>query len=343
MRKLAGFVIAAMLLAGAATAQTLQTHQSLIERLAQPGKVDVKDPLAVFGFVLDSLPERVKVYPTENYFYFIFTQEFTEYAGNIRLDASDRDQGKVQFGYYEQTTGWRDDTETTFRTLDAADGVQLEKLERFLYRLTFRGKSVLFELNDLSGVKPPAGATSQNERYIGPVFDESGMRFFLFYRPDIKNFLYVLDETVPVADAFLSAERNDRLLLGKRTGFVFFRDHRLERKILVGVYDDNARVNNYFDGPFDQLPDNFIEGESLRSALLEIDPKLKGQIDRFGGSPDGAVRYMIAPYLLYKDAKEFAPFNRCATRNRAGREATYYRCFVLDNEPQDLSARPPKR
>lgn len=338
-------LLAILLSAGVACAQTtpvLQTNQSLVERLARANDVDVKDPLAVFGFVLGSLPERVKVYPTENYFYFTFISNAVEFAGNIRLDASDRDQGKVQFGYYEQTTLWRDETETTFRTLDQKDGVQLEKVERFLYRLKFRDKSVLFELNDLSDVKPPAAVIAPDERYIGPVFDESGIRFFLVYRRGIKNFLYVLDETIPVNESVIPGERNDRLLLGKRTGFVFYCDHRRERKILVGVYEDNARINNYFDGPFDQLPDNFIEGESLRDALLEIDPKLKGQIDRFGGTPDGSVRYMIAPYLLYKQPDQFNSLQRCATRHRAGAENAYYRCFILDNERQDLTSRPPK-
>ena len=64
-------------------------------------------------------------------------------------------------------------------------------------------------------------------------------------------------------------------------------------------------MNNYFDGPFDQLPDNFIEGDTLRNAILKVQPNLKGQIDRFGGTPDGEVRYMIGPYLLYKEIGEF--------------------------------------
>ena len=51
------------------------------------------------------------------------------------------------------------------------------------------------------------------------------------------------------------------------------------------------RANNYFDGPFDQLPDNFIEGEALREAILAVRPQLKGEIDRFGASPDGSIRF----------------------------------------------------
>lgn len=317
----------------------LNTHQSYIEEVMRPASLDVKDPLAVFAFVLNSLPDRVKVYPTENYFYFTFNLNGQPYAGNIRLDASDRDQGKVQFGYYEQTAGWRDDTTIMFRVLDASSGVRLEKLERFLYRLTYAGRSVLFELNDLSQVRPPASALAPRERFIGPIFDESGIRFLLVYNPTVKNFLYILDETAKVADDFFNRPRTDRIVVGKRSGFVFYRDRRLDRKILIGVYEENVRINNYFDGPFDQLPDNFIEGEALRSAILEIEPGLKGEIDRFGGSTDGEIRYSISPYKLYKNIREFDPVDRCASRKHSS-EAAYYRCFILDQEPQDFRTRP---
>ena len=217
---------------------------------------------------------------------------------------------------------------------------QYYAIERFLYRLTYAGKSVLFELNDLSQARPPAGALAPKERFIGPSFDDSGVQFFLIYNATIKNFLFILDETVKVTDEFVESSRDGRVLIGKRTGFVFYRDHLRDRKILIGVYEENVRVNNYLDGPFDQLPDNFIEGETLRSAILEVDPKLKGKIDRFGGTPDGEVRYNISPYLLYKDDRVFEPVDRCATRAHT-RPAAYYRCFILDKSgPQDLNSRP---
>jgi hypothetical protein len=325
--------------AQAAAPPQLHTHQSYMEEVMRPTALDVKDPLAVFAFVLNSLPDTVKVYPTENYYYFTFTHNGVAFAGNIRLDASDRDLGKVQFGYYEQTTGWLDDTPVEFRVLDASSGVKLEKLERLAYRLSYKDKSVVFELNDLSQVKPPASALAPKEEFIGPIFDDSGIRFFLVYNAAINNFLYILDETVKVADDFARDPRSDRVLIGKRTGFVFYRDHRLDRKILIGVYEENVRVNNYFDGPFDQMPDNFIEGETLRNAILKVQPNLKGKIDRFGGTPDGEVRYMIGPYLLYKRLDEFNRADRCAVRQRAS-AAAYYRCFIFDDEPQDLRAPP---
>jgi len=324
--------LAFCLVALAARAQDvpqLRTNQNYLEEAARTTALDVADPMAVFAFVLNSLPDRVKVYPTENYYYFTFVHNGVPYAGNIRLDASDRDAGKVNFGYYEDYASWKREAPVTFRLLDAADGVMLEKVDRFAYRLAYRGKTVLFELNDLSQVKPPANAISTEEKFIGPVFDESGIRFFLVFNPRLKIFLYVLDETVPVADGFFAARRTDRILIGKRTGFAFYRDHRLDRKILIGVFTGNSEVNNYFDGPFDQLPDNFMEGETLREALIAIDPKLAGQIDRFGAYPGGEERYMIAPYLMYRNESDLTFFDQCATSKRTPPDR-YYTCLALD-------------
>ena len=68
---------------------------------------------------------------------------------------------------------------------------------------------MLFALNDVSQIKPPAGAIGPDERLIGPVFDESAVRFFLVYNSKAKVFHYILDETAPVPDelAAVAAQR----------------------------------------------------------------------------------------------------------------------------------------
>jgi hypothetical protein len=63
-----------------------------------------------------------------------------------------------------------------------------------------RQKSVVFALNDLSQVKPPAAALALNDQFIGPVFDETAIRFFLVFNTKLKLFHYILDETVKPAD-----------------------------------------------------------------------------------------------------------------------------------------------
>jgi hypothetical protein len=268
----------------------------------------------------------VKVYPTENYYYFDFLHSGVRYSGNIRLDRSDRDDGKVHFAYYSDR-GELQDEPGVYKLLGKDDGVTVEKLDRFLYRVSFREKTVLFELNDLSAVRPPPAALAAEEKFLGPVFDESAIRFFLVFNPRLKIFLFVLDETAKIPEEFVAAKASDRILIGKRTGFAFYRDQRLDRKILIGVFEGNSLANNYFDGPFDQLPDNFIEGDELRDAILAVDPSLKGKIDRFGGSPDGTERFLIAPYASYRSEADLLPFHACATSKRIRPEA-YYACFV---------------
>ena len=326
--------------AQAETLPRLYTNQSYAEDAMRETTLAVKDPMAVFDFVLGSLPERVKVYPTENYYYFYFFHRHIRYAGNIRLDATDRDRGKVHFAYYEDLAEYipyKDDI--TYRLLDGSHGVSVEKVEPLVYRVSHGGKSVVFELNDLSNVKPPPGAFGPDEVYLGPVADESAMRFFLVFNRRLKLFHYVLDETVEVADQFIATAATDRILIGKRTGFAFYRDHKLDRRILIGVFEANSRVNNYFDGPFDQLPDNFIEGEALRDAILAVTPSLKGRIDRRGIHPGGDDRYMIGPYRHYRGEEELLVFHNCATDKRVP-AARYYECFVFDDDTGTVAADP---
>jgi hypothetical protein len=316
----------------------LHTNEAYVEEVTAATALAMNDPMAVFAFVLNSLPDRVKVYPTENYYYFTFIHGGAPYAGNIRIELGDDDKVTVHFVYYQDWSEWRQDSPLTHVVLDGSRGVGVEKIERLTYRLSYGGKSVVFALNDLSQVRPPPSALAPGEKFIGPIFDESGIRFFLVYNSKLKVFHYILDETVKVADEFFRSQRTSRILIGKRTGFAFYRDRRLARKILVGVYEANYRLNTYFDGPFDQLPDNFIEGETLRRAILEVSPGLKGKIDRFGSAPNGEVRFLIKPYASYRTEKELYGVDRCA-RMRV-RAASYYTCFVAEPADGDFGMLP---
>ena len=330
MNHIALLFAAAIALANAVAAQaqdapTLQTNQAYVEELSRPATLDMTDLMAVFGFVWTRLPERVKVYPTENYYYFGFFHNGIRYAGNIRLDASNRDDGKVVFAFFEDTSQWFEDAEVKYRILDASHGVSVEKVEPLVYRVSYQGKSVTFALNDLRGVKPPA--LGPDEIYLGPIFDESAIQFYLLFNKKLKVFHYVLNESGAVPEQFFSPGKRERILVGKRTGFAFYKDHRMNRKILIGAFEGNMRANNYFDGPFDQLPDNFIEGEALRDAILAVRPQLKGQIDRFGASPDGSIRFDIGPYLPYNDVRDLFAVDACAAKKQ--KQPDYYRCFEI--------------
>jgi hypothetical protein len=305
----------------------LHTNEAYVQEVTRTTRLAIDDPMAVFAFVLGSLPERVRVYPTENHYYFSFLHNGTRYSGNIKIDARLREDGKAIFVYYEEESAWRKNTPSYEVVLDASRGVGVEKINRLEYRVAYRGRSVTFVLNDVSAAKPPAGTLFAGEEFIGPVFDESAVKFFLVFNKRLKLFLYFLDETGQRADTMLPATGNDRILIGNRTGFAFYRDHHLDRKILIGVFADNVVANNQFDGPSDQIPDNFIEGEALRNAIVAVAPDLEGRIDRFGTTADGA-RYAITPYMFYRTRRDLDMFHRCATSKRIP-ASSYHRCFVL--------------
>jgi hypothetical protein len=325
--------LSALIASGAAAAQSqmpiLHTNQAYIEEVTRQSTLDAKDPKAVFAFVFANLPDKVTVYPTENFFYFTFVNNGVPYDGNITLAASDRDEGKVDFSYSEDLAGWRGDSWKTHIVLDASSGVKLEKIDRLVYRMTYQGKSVVFTLVDLSNVQPPPSALAKTEKFIGPVFDESGIRFFLVFDENLKVFHFILDETVKVTDQFEPSPRTDRILIGKRTGFAFYRDQLLDRKILIGAYERNMADNTYFDGPFDQLPDNFIQGDALREALIANDPSLKGHIDRYGAFPGEGERLGVDPYWPYRSVSDLYVFDRCATA-RQSKPSSYYACFAVE-------------
>src|SRR6266849_2996078 len=119
----------------------LHTNEAYVEEVTGATTLAVNDPMDVFAFVLNSLPERVKVYPTENYYYFTFIHGGTPYAGNIRIELGD-DKVTVHFVHYQDWSEWRQDSPLTHVVLDGSRGVGVEKIERLVYRLSYGGKTV---------------------------------------------------------------------------------------------------------------------------------------------------------------------------------------------------------
>src|SRR5262245_5095106 len=72
----------------------VETVESMTEVLGVTHQLAIDRPLDVASVVFAALKERVKVHPTENYYYFRFVHDGVAYAGNFRLAALDRDSGK---------------------------------------------------------------------------------------------------------------------------------------------------------------------------------------------------------------------------------------------------------
>ena len=312
-----------------ANAPILHSNQQAIAELSGRSELQTDDYRKVLAFVLSALPSEVKVLPTENYYYFWFYHQGIKYAGNLRFDIADRDKGIVHFAYFKALTPWNMKSKSNYYRLGAKDGVQLKKTGRLEYTLSFDGKTVVFALNDLAGVKPPASVLQADEDYIGPIFDESGLSFFLIFNRVQKVFHYVLNETGPAPEQWMASNVAKEIVVGQRTGFAFYTDKYAPRKILIGVYQGNSDLNNYLDGPFDQLPDNFIKGDVLRQAILAVSPDLKGKIDRLGNFDDNETRFLIAPYITYEKFDDLQLFVDCAGDSQTTR-GQFYRCLSFD-------------
>ncbi len=306
----------------------LRTNQHFIEELARKPRFDVNKLKDVFNFIFSSLPDKVRVYPTENYYYFKFYHQGIRYAGNLRLAAVDRDQGILHFAYFADANASSSEGSMHYLKLTARDGVRVEKAGPLEYKITFGGRQVTFLLNDVSDVTPPKELMRAREIYLGPVFDESGLQFYLLFNTELKIFHYILNETSGTGDQLIASEVADRILIGKRSGFAFYKDHHIDRKILIAVHAANVVVNNYYDGPFDQLPDNFIKGNSLKDAIEASDPNMVGQLDRFGYLASGEGRYLIGPYKQYSDPGELAEIDTCASASDMSRDQ-YPNCFAI--------------
>jgi len=311
----------------------LYTHERYIAETKRRTAIDLTDPLAVFFWILERLPNEVVVYPTENYYYFKFTHMGSNYAGNIRLDASDRDEGFVHFAYDRQYYPWHRVIDPIYRKLSTRDGVMVKKVEALTYAISYKGKRRIFRLNDLTRVKPLSVQIGKDEQYIGPVYDESGVQFFLMFNSRLRIFLYVLNEQNSLAEQLV--EKKKRTYIGLRSGFAYYQDKFYDRKILIGVHKHNYYVNNYFDGPFDQLPDNFIKGNSLKRAIIAIYPDLADQVDRFGRYYERDLRVMIKPYLIYEDIVDLEIISTCAQQVKLLKR-DYYRCFSYQEEKNTL-------
>lgn len=331
--------------ARAAAQLKLHTNQQMIEELLEPNDLDVKNPNAVFEAVFDALPAKVKVYPTESYYYFTFPLNGIVYAGNIRFDAWDQFDGKVHFAYFVEYAYWRKPLEPYYKKMGPDDGVQVAQVDKFHYKIAFKGKTVEFELPDLSNVKPAPGVVRDDEVYIGPSWDESGVQFFLIYNKTAKTFLYLLNDN-PKMDRYVTSSVSPAVTVGIRTSFSFYKDKLADRQILIGDFIGHTMLNDYFDGPFDQLPDNYVQGNALIDAILEVEPGLKNEkADRYGADPTGEFRYGITTYKYYSRLSELKPVADCA--DRAPEPAQYYKCFdstrANEEEERGGSDFPPSR
>lgn len=288
-------------------------NQTFIEGLNTTFPLDSAQK--VFDWVYRRLPDSVFVYPTENYYYFRLYVAGRWVWGNMRLGILDRDQGKMHFAYYDYVDNPTDPEEGNLKllSLDASNGLTLEKVRPLCYRANWQGKKVIFQLNDIPQTPPVQFDLPAGEVFINRTCDESGFPFFLLYKGDQNHFMFVLNEEGAIPGILIPLAEG--LVWDKLSGFVFYVDSLCQnRKILIGVWAQNIRRNNYWDGPFDQLADN-APHPLFKTYLEQAYPYAKGGLDEYGFFKIiERSRMAVTPYFEYESLGELLEnFHTCRT------------------------------
>lgn len=352
------FVLCALLLILATrstlSAQNLDTprpkalfNQQYIEDINADFPIDSVE--AMFDLVFFQMPDSVFLYPTENYYYFRIYTRNQWIWGNFRLSVLERDKGLLNFAYYPYVDDPKspDESPIFLKSYSAKDGVVVHKHRELCYTVEYGGKKVIFQLNDMEQAPPRLFSLRQGEVFLQRTFDESGFPFFLLFDSIQKHFMFVLNEEIKPLQGAVKLQ--DNILLDKLSGFVFYEDPEIQgRKTLMGVWAQNIRRNNYWDGPFDQLADNFVHprmGYYMETAY----PYAKGGLDNYGFFRIvEASRLAINPYFEYDTIEELLKnFDYC--KNQASK-AEFYTCLCYDyktsfppNEPASDEEVDPKK
>jgi len=251
---------------------------------------------AMFSYLFKRLPYYAIVHPTEHYYYYLFPIEGKNISGNLRL--VEIDNGRISMGYFDANDARG---QSQHKMFTVGDGLIIEKKSDYLYKLTYEGKTVRFRISALAEEKPKHLQIHPEEEFIASVRDESGIIFYMFFNHNVSDFYYVLNEERPVTEVLIN--NGDNIYLGERTGFAYYFDEEFNRKILFGISVDNIYNNNYYDGPFDQVPP-FLD---LKDKIYKAYPytQFGSGVDTYGNFLDrDGVRVSISPYKNYYIADE---------------------------------------
>lgn len=288
----------------------LLLNQTLTEGLYHEA-LDLEEVDDVFWHIFSRLPDEVMVYPSENYFYFILNVQGRQIWGNMRLPAGRRERGVLSFAYFE----FIEFSSVPSRGLSRAkyytkgDGLRIEEIDALTWNVIYGEKEVVFNLHPLIQDPPNLFPLDEDEVFVQRTFDESGFQFFLIFNTARNYFLWVLNEEEFVPDTI--DDLGDNILAGKRSGFAFWVDEAHgNRKILASIRRISVTRNDYFDGPFDQLADNYVDVTNVKKYMIMANPALEERIDKYGYYTDTErpLRVAISAYGTYYTIADLRAF-----------------------------------
>ncbi len=256
--------------------------------------VSFDNPVSIVLHVLDNLPAKVRVLPSERYYYYRFPLGERRVSGNLRFTSAE--EGLLHVGYFDM----HDQSSMGTMTLGADDGCRVSELSDGVYEVAFRGRRVVFELALEFLEVPDDLKLEEDERAVTALLDESGYRFVLIWNETHECLYYILPPDGFVPDELVPfGPEEHHTLVGRKSRFVFYNDVETDRRLLIGVWQRHIMDNSYFDGPFDQVPPHLPLRPMLERAYPYV--KWKGGINEHGVFIERpGQRVAITPYTVYQ-------------------------------------------
>jgi hypothetical protein len=317
------------------------SNEQLIQGLFST--LDLSSTDSVFAFVFNSLADNVNVYPTENYYYLFFYSLGKKIRAVIHLPVDDIENGIIHFSYVEDIDLIKTKNLDAFnikgeKTYGKDQGIQVNKLTDFKYKVTYQHKTVVFNLNDIGIKRPVNTLLRQSEVFVGPSFDESGIAFHLIFNKKNDHLYWLLNDDILVTDTLIHFYKN--IYIGNRTDFAFYYEKETNRKILIGAKGSNVVNNTWYDGPFDQMPDNYVKINSVHvKTYLEMRyPEYKDQIDMYGKFTSKKGRIPVANYSVYFSLDYLKNMVDQCIENHSTDTSSFYKCITqqIYNLPQEF-------
>jgi len=275
-----------------------------------------ENPRLVFSRIFSALPSCAIVYPSERYYYFQTEIEGQTVWGNLRL--TDIEHGRLHCAYYVK----EDRRRQRAITITEGPDFSIRPAGSHRWKVSHRGRSVDFVLYSRPlEVGDASVARVAEERVVTGLLDESGYGFVLLFNEESEAFYYVLNPELPTWDV-LAPLGESELLVGEQSGFVFFpeRDASFEggeRLVLIGVRAGSVQANDYFDGPFDQVPPHLPLKAMLEAAYPYV--VYRGGIDAHGRFLElESQRVAISPYQTYIEPTQMIGWLRAQRRATEG-------------------------
>jgi hypothetical protein len=340
-------ILATVTLHARANAVEITTNEHYISQ-ASHSNLPLDNVDTMFREVFTKLSDAVTVYPTENYYYFKIFTNGGEVWGNFRLDSLERDDGVISFAYFfvnpnQSEAFYGVDRHTWHKNFGEKDGVLVKKLAPLIYTVSLGAKTVTFKLNNVKQEVPKGMTLLKDEVLAARICDESGFYFLLVFNERLNSFHYLLDESMPLPDRLFPYGKN--IFVGRLSEFAFYNEPGTTRRVLFGVRSSNVARNNYFDGPFDQLADNFVNPKTFQQQLERAYPFHKGKVSGRGDFLDDKglrkpLRISVSPYITYKEMPAlWSHIAQC--QSQFTDQAALTGCIANANQQTYVSAKEP--